>query len=302
MNIINSNNNENIYYSGFTLTNDTVDDNFEDLDEAEAKPLRGKVLIAEDIKTNRLVLCSLLDTLQLEAIQASDGKEAVTLFKADPRINFILMDVKMPVMDGIEATAIIREWEEIRKLERTPIIAVTAFDYAEDIKRCTDAGMDDIMYKPADLKTLSKVVDKFLSVKKMELAPISAKSHEETLKKILENREEPVFSEDWLKTFVKDHKKLASVILHSAMNGMPNFFNLLRESLESSNWEECRAVVHVLRGVLRQMGAVRLHSIFVELNTHLKNGGELNEGAFQKVSDEYQTLEQQLQEWLRNNV
>lgn len=286
----------------FILTENTLENQYDEFHEEDAKPMRGKVLIAEDIKTNRLVLCSLLDTLQIETVQASDGKEAVDIFKADPTINFILMDVKMPVMDGVEATLVIREWEEVRKLEHTPIIAVTAFDYAQDIKRCTDAGMDDVMYKPADLKTLSKVVDKFLLSKKIDYSQYVPPSSEVALKKILENRDEPTFSEEWLITFVHDHKKLAAVILQAALHEMPNYLKLLQEAIEQKQWEECRAVVHVLRGLLRQLGAVRLHAIYVELNTHLKNGGQMNEAAYQKIVHENQTLEQQIQTWMRKNV
>ena len=83
---------------------------------------------------------------------------------------------------------------------------------------------------------------------------------------------------------------------------MPNYLKLLQEAIEQKQWEECRAVVHVLRGLLRQLGAVRLHAIYVELNTHLKNGGQMNEAAYQKIVHENQTLEQQIQTWMRKNV
>jgi CheY-like chemotaxis protein len=211
---------------GHALTNNSVDDDFDDLQEQDATSSRGIVLIAEDIKTNRLVLCSLLETLHIQVLQAVNGMEAVDAFKKNPAINFILMDVKMPVMDGVEATSIIREWEQVKDLERTPIIAVTAFDYVQDIKRCMDAGMDDVMYKPADLRSLSKVVDQYLMTKKIDYSKLVPVATDVVLKKILENRDELVFSEEWLRTFVHDHKKLASVILHGAMNDMPNYLQL----------------------------------------------------------------------------
>ena len=157
------------------------------------------------------------------------------MFKADPTINFILMDVKMPVMDGIEATVVIREWEEIKKLSAIPIIAVTAFDFAEDIKRCMDAGMNDVMFKPADLKTLAKIVEKYLNIKKIDLSELSTNNPEIILRNLIENRQEEVFSEEWLTAFVLNHKKLASVLLHGAMNDMPNYFKLLREAIEGQN-------------------------------------------------------------------
>ena len=277
-----------------------VHDEFDSTLEDQPVPKVGKVLIAEDIKTNRLVLVSLLDTLNIESWQAADGKEALKIFKSDPSINFILMDVKMPQMDGIEATIAIREWEEIKKLNPTPIVAVTAFDYAEDIKRCMDAGMNDIMYKPIDLKTLSNVVDKHLKTKIID-TQILTQSAAVTLKNVLENRTEDIFSAQWLTTFVSDHKKLASVLLLGSMNDMPNYLKLLREAIESQQWIEAKAIVHVLKGLFRQIGAVRLATIFSELDGHLKNGGTIEVAVYEGLLKEYALLEAQLQQWLSKN-
>ena len=283
------------------MPNVPVDDTFDAFEE-EAKPKKGKVLIAEDIKTNRLILSSLLETHEIETLEAVDGKEAVEKFKADPTINFILMDVKMPVMDGVEATVMIREWEEIKKLSATPIIAVTAFDFAEDIKRCMDAGMNDVMFKPADLKTLAKTVEKYLRTKKIDLSLFETNHAEINLRNLIENRQEEVFSQEWLTNFVLNHKKLATVLLHGAMNDMPNYFKLLRESIEEQNWIETRAVVHVLKGLLRQVGAVRLSTILNDLNGLLKSGGTMDQPAFETILKEYQLLEGQLQDWLKQNT
>jgi CheY-like chemotaxis protein len=282
------------------LSQAPVHDEFDSTLEDQPVPKVGKVLIAEDIKTNRLVLVSLLDTLNIDSWQAADGKEALKIFKSDPSINFILMDVKMPQMDGIEATIAIREWEEIKKLNPTPIVAVTAFDYAEDIKRCMDAGMNDIMYKPVDLKTLSKVVDKHLKTKIID-TQILTQSAAVTLKNVLENRTEEIFSAQWLTTFVSDHKKLASVLLLGSMNDMPNYLKLLREAIETQQWIEAKAIVHVLKGLFRQIGAVRLATIFSELDGQLKNGGTLESAVYEGLLKEYQLLEAQLQLWLSKN-
>jgi CheY-like chemotaxis protein len=279
-----------------------MDDSLDTLQDDGAKPSKGKALIAEDIKTNRLVLSSLLQTLEIDSVFAVDGQEALDKFKADPMINFILMDVKMPVMDGVEATLLIREWEDIKKLSATPIIAVTAFDYAEDIKRCMQAGMDDVMYKPVDLKNLAKVVDKYLGIKKIDPNLLSASPAQVTTHNLLENRQEPIFSQEWLSTFVSDHKKLASIILNGAMNDIPSYFNLLRDSVELQNWPESQAVIHVLKGVMRQVGAQRLATVLQELHAHLKNGGTMDMIVFDGLLKEYHQLEEQLQAWLKKNL
>jgi hypothetical protein len=83
---------------------------------------------------------------------------------------------------------------------------------------------------------------------------------------------------------------------------MPNYFKLLRESIEEQNWIETRAVVHVLKGLLRQVGAVRLSTVLNDLNGLLKSGGTIDQPAFESILKEYQLLEGQLQDWLKQNT
>ena len=107
---------------------------------------RGKVLLAEDYKTNQLVFCEQLGKRGLDIQVAENGQEAVNAFTAG-EFDLVFMDVHMPKMDGLEATRQIREFEKERST-KTPILALTAAVYAEDKKACTDAGMDDFLEKP----------------------------------------------------------------------------------------------------------------------------------------------------------
>jgi CheY-like chemotaxis protein/HPt (histidine-containing phosphotransfer) domain-containing protein len=117
------------------------------------RPLR--VLIADDNPTNRLVAAKMLKDFDIQTDMACDGNEAVT---AASRFNYdlILMDVRMPEMDGLQATRAIRA-----RGERLPIIAFTANAFPEDVKACREAGMNDFVVKPARKKAL---VDAILSV------------------------------------------------------------------------------------------------------------------------------------------
>jgi CheY-like chemotaxis protein len=90
---------------------------------------------------------------------ARNGVEGVNLAQ-EIRPSLILMDVQMPVMDGLEATRRIRA---IPVLERTPIIAITALAMKGDRERCFEAGMNDYLSKPVMLKTLLEVIRKHLS-------------------------------------------------------------------------------------------------------------------------------------------
>ncbi len=117
------------------------------------RPLR--VLIVDDDPTNRLVAVSMLKAFDIQTNTACDGSEAVT---AASRFNYdlILMDVRMPEMDGLEATRAIRA--RGGKLATVPIVALTANAFPEDINACKDAGMNDIIVKPTRKKALIEIV------------------------------------------------------------------------------------------------------------------------------------------------
>ena len=120
---------------------------------ALGRPLR--ILITDDNPTNRLVAAKMLQDFPTQTNTASDGNEAVT---AATRFGYdvILMDVRMPEMDGLEATRAIRA--KGGRLQTVPIIAFTANVFAEDAIACREAGMNDIVSKPVRKKSLIETI------------------------------------------------------------------------------------------------------------------------------------------------
>jgi len=108
----------------------------------------GKALVVEDNPVNQVLASMLLQKRGYRVTLASDGVEAVEYYQRE-EYDFILMDIQMPNMDGLEATKAIREIERDRQ-RRVPIIAVTAHSMKGDRERCLDAGMDDYIVKPVD--------------------------------------------------------------------------------------------------------------------------------------------------------
>jgi len=106
-----------------------------------------RVLVAEDNPFNRKVITRLLEKEGFELLFASDGQETVNLWQQNP-VDLILMDVQMPGMNGLQATALIREREKHSQKSRTPILALTGHTREEDHLACTEAGMDDFISKP----------------------------------------------------------------------------------------------------------------------------------------------------------
>jgi CheY-like chemotaxis protein len=109
-----------------------------------------RVLLAEDNELNEMLACSVLEQNGYVVRVARSGQEVLDLWRSEP-FDCILMDMHMPVMDGLTATRIIRA-EAHRP--RTPILAMTASARAEDMQACLDAGMDDFISKPFQITQL----------------------------------------------------------------------------------------------------------------------------------------------------
>ena len=130
-------------------------------DEMEDKEYRfeGHLLVAEDNKTNQMLIKILLDDMGVSYKVVDDGEEAVQAF-LDEEFDLILMDINMPNMDGIEATKRIRNQNSERN--RIPIIALTANAMKEDVKEYLEAGMNAHVSKPINNILLAKELSKFL--------------------------------------------------------------------------------------------------------------------------------------------
>jgi CheY-like chemotaxis protein len=141
-------------------------------DAAEGKTeqlkFSGSVLVAEDAKTNQVLVKSLLSRMGLDVTIAADGKEAVQM-ALDGDFDLILMDIQMPRMNGYRATKAIR-----KQAITTPIVALTAHAMKGDDQKCIEAGCDDYLAKPLDRRELLKKVCKYLPAQDQDVATADA--------------------------------------------------------------------------------------------------------------------------------
>lgn len=116
--------------------------------ELKSDALAGfRVLIAEDNKTNQLLLRKMLKSSGADLQFAGNGQIALDLYKSDPN-DLILMDLSMPVLGGLETTRLIRAYEKATGLAECPIVALTANAQPSDVEACLAAGMNDFLAKP----------------------------------------------------------------------------------------------------------------------------------------------------------
>ena len=128
--------------------------------EALGESLR--VLAAEDNQVNQLVLSTLLGQLGVQPRFVGDGAQALEAWRQEPW-DLILMDAQMPVMDGIEATRLIRTEETRLGLTRTPIIALTANALSHQVAEYVASGMDQVVAKPIEVARLVEAMNVALS-------------------------------------------------------------------------------------------------------------------------------------------
>jgi serine phosphatase RsbU (regulator of sigma subunit)/CheY-like chemotaxis protein len=119
---------------------------------------KKRILIAEDTELNYFLLVQALRNSNVQIFRASNGQEAVDFCRAN-ELDMVLMDINMPLMDGIEATKLIREFNA-----KIPIIAQTALDIPGQKDQILNAGCNDYISKPIDLKLFLSIIKKYIEI------------------------------------------------------------------------------------------------------------------------------------------
>jgi len=132
----------------------------------------NKILAVEDDVTQRYVLKIVLESFAFDFTIVACAEEALRdLFEREINYVLVLMDIRLPIMNGFECTQEIRRREQKSGSHRIPIIAVTAYASAEDRQLCLDAGMDDYISKPYTLEALKALIDKYLAPARLHNDP-----------------------------------------------------------------------------------------------------------------------------------
>jgi CheY-like chemotaxis protein len=120
-----------------------------------------RVLVADDMEVNRILCREMLELLGAEAAVVNDGQQAAEAV-ANGSYDLLIMDCRMPVLDGFSATRRIRAWEMENHAKRIPIIALTAHAVEDARTACLEAGMDDHLPKPFRFEQLRAILEQWL--------------------------------------------------------------------------------------------------------------------------------------------
>jgi two-component system, sensor histidine kinase and response regulator len=209
----------------------------------------GRVLLVEDNPVNQQVAQKCVERLGCQVFVVDDGLAGVNAFK-EGNYELILMDMQMPVMDGIAATKAIRALE--RGGKHTPIVALTANVMAGQLERCLEAGMDDFLAKPLDVRRLRDVLDRFGLASGAAHLPLPP------------DPEAPVdFAR--IESIAGDDKGFIDELFRAFIEGTTDTLNALRDSLAKRDFAAAAREAHKLKGASGNIGANRLQELARQL-------------------------------------
>jgi PAS domain S-box-containing protein len=272
-----------------------------------------QVLIAEDIFVNQEVAKTMVEQIGCTADIAKNGQEAIA-FAKQKQYDLILMDIQMPIMNGIAAT------KEIKAtFEKIPVImGVSANTMEEDAKRYIAEGMDDYIAKPIEPLLLQQKLEKWFPQKVKKQVTQEIQETQETQEQIqpiiatntinvTENNlpETPILNKvvvDKILSLVKGNKARFEILLHSFHDDMQDLIISAKQSIADNNHQQLISAIHTIKGVTATIGTTALYehtklfyaqirnNHFDETMTHIQTIENLYQQASQALDKVKQTL------------
>jgi CheY-like chemotaxis protein/HPt (histidine-containing phosphotransfer) domain-containing protein len=245
-----------------------------------------RVLLAEDNITNQQVALGILKKLGLHADAVANGAEAISALESIP-YDVVLMDVQMPTMDGLEATALIRDSRSAIQNHGVPIIAMTAHAMQGDRERCLEAGMNDYVSKPVSPQALAEALARWLpgedtaiptaasavpGVAVLAKAGPAAADPAAAAPAAAADPETPVFDRAGVLTRLMDDEDLVRTVVEGFLEDIPKQIESLRRYLAAGEAEGALRQAHTIKGAAANVGGESLRAAALEMEKAVKAG------------------------------
>ena len=232
-------------------------------------PIRSKILLAEDNKTNQLVAVGMLESLNLKVDIAEDGQQVIELLKKhDSAYSAILMDCQMPVMDGFTTTQKIRSGEAGKDICDIPIIAMTANAMQGDREKCLQAGMNDYVAKPINESVIYKTLSHWLLPKRqLDEKDSSVINTEEAS---LSNKSSHIWNFEDLKHRLGNQDQLILKVIQTFQKDMPTLIAQTEHHIQDKEKEKLAEIAHTLKGITANIGANELQELSILIERQIQ--------------------------------
>lgn len=200
-----------------------------------------KILVAEDVVLNQLLMKTLLEEYGFQMDIAANGRIAVEKLQSE-KFDVVLMDLQMPEMNGYEATEVIRNELGLD----LPIIALTADVTTADVEKCKAVGMNDYISKPIDDKLLYKKLNKYLTEINPKNMDTSLPEQAPPVKKCT--------NLEFLRQLTKNNADMIAEMIRVYLEETPQLINAMKKSIKEENWEGLRAAAHSILPSFSTMG------------------------------------------------
>ena len=257
-----------------------------------SRPTRGAaeregsvLLLAEDHPINRRLLVHQLGIIGFHVDSAEDGREALALF-AGGRYGLVLTDLNMPVMDGFQLAQAIRQRENETGRSRTPIVALSANVVPGEAERCTAAGMDDFMGRPAPMPALADKLRRWMPDLAWRAAPSAdvggTAGGEES-----PSPDDRVIDGAMLDELTGGDSELATSILRDYVDSLGSDLDALDAALAESRVDDVRRHAHRIKGAARTVGASQVATLAARVEAAASAGVDDWDAARSTADDLY---------------
>ena len=232
------------------------------------------ILVAEDYEFNQLIIKQLLHSIGSGYVVVNNGKEALEQLSTQS-FDIIFMDIEMPVMDGAEATRLIKS-SDSDEISRIPVIGFTSHKDVKILNELRESGFVDFIHKPFKKEEIIAIIEQYVIKQKDTIDEVSVDS---------ETPEEKSYDLTNIRAFCDNDEGFVHKMLEYFVDNAPKVIQSMKQNYALENWEDLRMEAHKFSSELGLLGISKMMTL----------AGEIEEKAAQKIgTDEFSIIIDQM--------